>query len=1033
MRTLFRTLTHSRRAWLRIVLTTALAALCLILAARAWYNNHTSAETALSPLSDPLANDKQLGLNVDLQQYEPGELDRVLAQIEGAGFRWVRQRFPWPDIEPTRATFQWATWDAIVAACASHHLALIAVLDGSPAWARPGAAEGSILAPPEHIADWGTFAARVALRYRGQVAAYQVWDEPNLSAHWGGRYVDPTGYAALLREGAIGIRQADPGAAILLAALAPTVENGPLNLNEVSFLRQVMTAGAGPFFDVVALQPYGFGDPPEAGANPARLNWGRVAWVRRDLVRLGLGERPVWGTAWGWNALPADWAGQPSVWPSVSPAQQAEYTLNAVRMARQRWPWMGPLILYTYQPHLPANDPHWGFALVDGQGQAGPLLKQLADYQASRPPLGVGTYVPGLDNVRATTGEWRFSSAGADPPAGASAVERNAVLAFDVYGTALDVTVRRGAFWGLAYVEVDGRPAQGLPHDEQGRSYLVLYDPLGQVERVNVAHGLSLRTPHHVEIVADGGWGQWPLVGWTVRQDQAPPAGAGTILLLCLAGGSALLASVAQIALVPGALQSLYRLVETAFRRYRALPEWVPVLLTLGTAAAFYFSPWTPLSLLFLLALFILVFLRIDLGLAVVALALPFYLQPKVLGRPFSIVELGLWLCAVAWVAARLLDLGHDVRARSTWQSMLEHLARLDDWLRTSPSRFWRGTTPLDKGMAALVLVAVLSASWARQQQVAARELRTVFVESALFYTLIRLAARSPRARWRVLEGWLLGATIIALVGIGQLLAGQNLISAEGVWRVRGLYGSPNNLALYLERAWPVLLAVAWQGTGSTRPDRLRRIAYGLAVLPVLAALILTQSKGALLVGLPSAAVALIAFQVSRRRAWAVAVALAVIALILLPLALSGRLQGITDLDQGTGSVRLKLWRSALAMIADHPLTGVGLDNFLYAYRTRYVLPSAWQEPDLSHPHNLILDTWTRLGVGGLAVMAWLLVTYFRGAWLQFRAATGQRRALLLGLLAAMVALLAHGMVDHAVYVVDLAFVFALLLAMVGR
>jgi putative inorganic carbon (HCO3(-)) transporter len=270
-------------------------------------------------------------------------------------------------------------------------------------------------------------------------------------------------------------------------------------------------------------------------------------------------------------------------------------------------------------------------------------------------------------------------------------------------------------------------------------------------------------------------------------------------------------------------------------------------------------------------------------------------------------------------------------------------------------------------------------------------------------------------------------------VGIGQLLAGQNLISAEGVWRVRGLYGSPNNLALYLERAWPVLLAMVWQGTGSARPDRLRRIAYGLAALPVLAALILTQSKGALLIGLPSAAVALVALQVSRRRAWAVAVALAVIALILLPLALSGRLQGIADLDQGTGSVRLKLWRSALAMVADHPLTGVGLDNFLYTYRTRYVLPSAWQEPDLSHPHNLILDTWTRLGIGGLAVMAWLLVAYFRGAWLQFRPATGQRRALLLGLMAAMVALVAHGMVDHAVFVVDLAFVFALLLAMVGR
>ena len=30
----------------------------------------------------------------------------------------------------------------------------------------------------------------------------------------------------------------------------------------------------------------------------------------------------------------------------------------------------------------------------------------------------------------------------------------------------------------------------------------------------------------------------------------------------------------------------------------------------------------------------------------------------------------------------------------------------------------------------------------------------------------------------------------------------------------------------------------------------------------------------------------------------------------------------------------------------------MGLNNFLYQYRTRYVLPDAWEELDLSHPHN---------------------------------------------------------------------------------
>jgi O-antigen ligase len=120
-------------------------------------------------------------------------------------------------------------------------------------------------------------------------------------------------------------------------------------------------------------------------------------------------------------------------------------------------------------------------------------------------------------------------------------------------------------------------------------------------------------------------------------------------------------------------------------------------------------------------------------------------------------------------------------------------------------------------------------------------------------------------------------------------------------------------------------------------------------------------------------------------------------------------------------------------MIADHPFTGVGMDNFLYSYRSRYVLPSAWGELDLSHPHNLILDTWTRLGLPGLIAVGWLLFAFLRIAWRQFQAATGDRRALLLGLGAAMVAALAHGLVDHALFLIDLSFVFALMAALVQR
>jgi O-antigen ligase len=196
-----------------------------------------------------------------------------------------------------------------------------------------------------------------------------------------------------------------------------------------------------------------------------------------------------------------------------------------------------------------------------------------------------------------------------------------------------------------------------------------------------------------------------------------------------------------------------------------------------------------------------------------------------------------------------------------------------------------------------------------------------------------------------------------------------------------------------------------------------------------LAALLMTFSKGALLIGLPVALLALGLAQRTRRATWIALGAVIVVMLLVLPFAFTERFQSILNLRAGTAFFRLKLWRATLHMIADHPITGVGLDNFLYYYRSRYVLPSAWSELDLSHPHNLILDAWTRLGLGGVALVAWLGVSFFRTTWRQLHAATGDRRALLLGLLAAMASALAHGMVDHALFLVDLAFVFGLILA----
>jgi O-antigen ligase len=95
------------------------------------------------------------------------------------------------------------------------------------------------------------------------------------------------------------------------------------------------------------------------------------------------------------------------------------------------------------------------------------------------------------------------------------------------------------------------------------------------------------------------------------------------------------------------------------------------------------------------------------------------------------------------------------------------------------------------------------------------------------------------------------------------------------------------------------------------------------------------------------------------------------------------------------------------------------------------VLPTAWEEFNLSHPHNVVFDFWLRLGLPGLIVFIWLLLSFFRrGLQIWHGLPESSEQMLVLGLMAGMVNLVAHGVVDNAFFLVDLAFAFVLMIAL---
>jgi len=999
-----------------------------------------------------LAADKGYGVTIDLAQYDDAALTDTLALMRQNGLTWIRQPVSWAEIEPSPGQFDWQAYDRVFAAIARSNsdfsekngevtggqpqkFKLIVVLQTTPAWARP--ADLTSTTPPTEMSHFGNFARAIASRYGHQIDYYQIWHEPNLSANWGNTFVDPAAYADLLREAALNIRTVDSQSYILTAALSATLEDGPLNLNELSYLDQLYQVRADQWFDIVAIESFGLWTKPLDSPDSNLLNFRRAELVRQVMLNHSDVDTPVWATAFGWVALPADWAGRPSPWSNDLPSVQTPRTAMAIQHARQNWPWLGPMLAARWDTTgLDDDDPTRGLVLLETPS----ILEVIRTAALNGSSATVGRYPANHPSGKYSSG-WRFALTRADIP---RHTPRTLTIPFE--GTRLDLHIERGLYRGNLWVTVDGQPANALPQDNMGRSYVVLYDPLRKSDTVTLAQHLPM-SRHEAVIEADGGWEQWALEGWAVfNESDTRFMQAGLVLAGVLAVASGLGVFWQFLRWRTQIVRFAWAWSESLIATYSILGEPGQIIITFALAISLYlFSGTITLALLLLLALSIV--LRPDLGLVLVTLSLFFFRTPLRLPvGSFSPVELSLALTLGGVVFQGFISLGRAKYASEETPST-SHILYPTSHLRpiTNYQSLITHLKSTDFAAIALVILALFATLAAGRFDVSIREWRVVVFESVIFYFLVRLgldfsplpnkSSESRRWVWRLVDAFIAGATLQAMIALYLFFFTDQTINAEGVRRALGLgYGSPNNLALVLDRAWPILLTV----TIFARQYPFRRWLYGLAFIPVNVALYLTFSKGALLLGLP-VSILVMAFlygqhgwrQHGRRAIAAIAGAVALMFLALIPFSQTARFRTTFDFEAGSTSFfRLKLWQASWSMLQDNWPLGIGLDNFLYQYRTRYILPEAWQEPDLSHPHNLILDFGTRLGIGGIVVLFWLQFAFWRNTWRLYKK---KFDPLVLGLMGSMAVFLSHGLVDLSYFLVDLAFAFFLIVGIVQR
>jgi O-antigen ligase len=167
--------------------------------------------------------------------------------------------------------------------------------------------------------------------------------------------------------------------------------------------------------------------------------------------------------------------------------------------------------------------------------------------------------------------------------------------------------------------------------------------------------------------------------------------------------------------------------------------------------------------------------------------------------------------------------------------------------------------------------------------------------------------------------------------------------------------------------------------------SRYNRFWRGLTVLVFAAlflALFLGQSRFALAGTLVALAVLVKLLIPTRRMRWTVWGALAAIAileiLIVRDVFVPPGQQVLAERDEASMSTRFDIWGSALNIMRDYPLTGVGLNMFRDGrVRAQYPVPS-FPSPVLPHAHNEWLQVGADMGIPGLiAIIGLQLVTVY--------------------------------------------------------
>ena len=305
----------------------------------------------------------------DLYGLTPDGIGTAIAAMKAVGITNIRIMLPWAAVQHTPSTYDWSTVDRMVETAVAQRMSVLATLNSTPWWAVPPGEE-AIRGRPASAEAFGSFAAAAAQHFKGKVAAYEIWNEPNAAGFYAPT-PNPAQFVDLLKSAYPAIKAADPSAVVVTGGLGPIVDFAPIAMDAVKFVEGMYAAGAKNYFDAIGYHPYQYTMKfSEAGYHPdSPIN--QLAGIRQLMLANGDGGKKIWATEYG----------EPS---SVSgEAGQAEY-LDDMLGKWRLLPYAGPVYVYTMRDRDSAStQADDTFGMYRSDGSAKPALAVIASHAAN--------------------------------------------------------------------------------------------------------------------------------------------------------------------------------------------------------------------------------------------------------------------------------------------------------------------------------------------------------------------------------------------------------------------------------------------------------------------------------------------------------------------------------------------------------------------------------------------------------------------------------------------------------------------------